>query len=190
MKKIDLGIIGNPVKQSPRLSWSELIKDPKWEKAVQKFLPGSIPSDIQEKALGKGNLLTTRRNLIITAPTNSGKTLLAYLALYRGALQGKRALLLVPLRAIAEEKYEELLHLSSSLEPVLGRKIGVIISTGAYRLDEETLQSPPPDEGEIIVATPERLECIIRNPEFDTWTESIGVVCVDEQLDPLGSCLY
>ena len=100
--------------------------------------------------------------------------------MFRAAIEEKRALLLVPLRAIAEEKYEELTQLEHSLESVFGKKIGVTISTGAYRLDEESLQSPPPDEGEVIVATPERIECILRNPEFDSWSESMGVVCIDE----------
>jgi len=180
MQKIDLGIIGNSGTQSPRLSWSELIQHPQWQQLIQQLLPGSFPSEIQEKTLTQGQLLTTRRNLILNAPTNSGKTLLAYLALFRAAIEEKRALLLVPLRAIAEEKYEELTQLEHSLESVFGKKIGVTISTGAYRLDEESLQSPPPDEGEVIVATPERIECILRNPEFDSWSESMGVVCIDE----------
>ena len=153
---------------------------PQWQQLIQQLLPGSFPSEIQEKTLTQGQLLTTRRNLILNAPTNSGKTLLAYLALFRAAIEEKRALLLVPPRAIAEEKYEELTQLEHSLKSVFGKKIGVTISTGAYRLDEESLQSPPPDEGEVIVATPERIECILRNPEFDSWSESMGVVCIDE----------
>ena len=91
---------------------------------------GSFPSEIQEKTLTQGQLLTTRRNLILNAPTILEKTLLAYLALFRAAIEEKRALLLVPLRAIAEEKYERT-QLEHSLKSVFGKKIGVTISTGA-----------------------------------------------------------
>ncbi len=38
----------------------------------------------------------------------------------------------------------------------------------------------PPATGEIVIATPERIEAIMRNPDFDSWISSFGVVCVDE----------
>ena len=180
MKRIDLGITGSEIKNKSRPNWEDLIQDPVWEGVVKQLVPNSFPTDIQTRTIEEGALLSTRRNLILTAPTNSGKSLLAYLLLLRGALTGKRALLLVPLRAIAQEKFEELQEISRKLEPVLNKKVGVVISTGDYRLNEETLQSPPPEDGELVVATPERIECIIRNTEFDTWTDSIGVVCADE----------
>ncbi|MEO2089607.1 MAG: DEAD/DEAH box helicase [Gemmataceae bacterium] len=34
--------------------------------------------------------------------------------------------------------------------------------------------------GELVVATPERIESILRNPNFDEWVNSISVVVVDE----------
>ena len=38
----------------------------------------------------------------------------------------------------------------------------------------------PPDEGEVVVATPERFEAILRNADHDEWLTSIGAVCIDE----------
>jgi len=180
MERIDLGITGSEIINKPRPNWQDLIQDPVWEGVVKKLVPNSFPTDIQTRTLQEGALLTTRRNLILTAPTNSGKSLLSYILLLKSAIKGKRSLLLVPLRAIAQEKFEELQDICSSLESVLNKKVGVTISTGDYRLNEETLQSPPPEEGELIVATPERIECLIRNTEYDPWIESIGVVCADE----------
>ncbi|MEZ5325776.1 MAG: DEAD/DEAH box helicase [Verrucomicrobiales bacterium] len=143
--------------------------------------PDSNPSDIQIKAIREAKLMTSRRNLIIAGPTNSGKTLLAYMALLRGMVQkGKRVLLLEPLRAIAQEKFDELECVAETMKGTLGRRIGVVVTTGDYRLSEETMQSPPPDGGEIVIATPERLEAIMRNPEFDEWINSFAVVVVDE----------
>jgi hypothetical protein len=49
--------------------------------------------------------LTLRRPLLLYAPTSSGKTLLAEIALWRSVCQGNRTLFLVPTRALAEEVY-------------------------------------------------------------------------------------
>ena len=38
----------------------------------------------------------------------------------------------------------------------------------------------PPSEGEVIVATPERLDAILRNPEHAAWASTIGAVVIDE----------
>ena len=48
-----------------------------------------------------------------------------------------------------------------------------------YRLDAETYASPPPG-GELVIATPERLEALLRNPVHDPWFATIGAVCADE----------
>jgi superfamily II DNA/RNA helicase len=131
-------------------------------------------------ALGDYRMLESRRNLIISAPTNSGKSLLGMLVLLDAVRRGHRAILLEPLRAIAREKAEELQTASSHLAVLFHRPFTVRLSTGDYRLEEETFAAPPPDTGEIIIATPERFDAILRNPEYDHWLASIGAVCVDE----------
>jgi helicase len=181
MIEVPLESVGDaPESGGPVVRWADLSLGEPWDRMVAHLVPDSLPSDIQVKAIRDGELLTSRRNLLIAGPTNSGKSLLAYLALLRGALSGGRVLLLEPLRAIAQEKFDELESLTAEQQEVLGRKIGVSISTGDYRLNEETMQSPPPEEGEIVIATPERIEAILRNPDFDGWISSFRVVCVDE----------
>ena len=178
MRRVRLPSVGTS-KPSRRV-WRGLKLGEPWNSLVEFVAPGSKPTDIQVKSLKDAKLLTSRRNLVISGPTNSGKSLLAYMALIRGALQGKRALLIEPLRAIAQEKHAELTDVLTKLEPTLGKSISVTITTGDYRLDEETMQSPPPDTGEVVIATPERIEAILRNPDFDPWMESFAVVVVDE----------
>ena len=181
MIEIPLNNVGDDLLSGGKeVLWTDLPLGEPWLQVIELLVPGSLPSDIQIKAIRDGDLLTSRRNLLIAGPTNSGKSLLAYLALLRGALTGGRVLLMEPLRAIAQEKYDELESLTKELQKLLGRKIGVNITTGDYRLNEETMQSPPPDEGEIVIATPERIEAILRNPDFDQWISSFRVVCVDE----------
>jgi replicative superfamily II helicase len=141
--------------------------------------PCSSPRHVQAIALKEHNILDSRRNLIVSAPTNSGKSLVGLLVLLEAMRRQRRVVLLEPLRALAREKTDELERLAPQLSKVLGVKISVRISTGDYRLDDEFLSSPPPG-GEIIVATPERLESLLRNPDNAAWLDTIGAVCVDE----------
>ena len=94
--------------------------------------------------------------------------------------RGQRAVLLEPLRAIAREKAEELERTAPALGALLGRPLRIQVSTGDYRMEEQTFDAPPPEHGELVIATPERFEAILRNPSHDGWLASIGAVCVDE----------
>ena len=47
------------------------------------------------------------RNLLVAIPTASGKTLVAELAMHRAIAAGGKCLYIVPLRALAAEKYAE-----------------------------------------------------------------------------------
>lgn len=180
MKTIELSTIGEDANERSVTTWDDLRLCEPWRSVVEAMAPGSTPTDAQVKAIRDGGLLSSRRNLLISGPTNSGKSLLAYLALLRGVLNGGRVLLLEPLKAIAQEKLDELKSITSTLEGLLGKKVDVTITTGDYRLNEESMQSPPPDLGEVVIATPERIEAILRNPDFDAWISSFQVVCVDE----------
>lgn len=116
----------------------------------------------------------------MSAPTNAGKTLIGLLVLLDAILHRRRAVLLEPLRAVAREKFDELQSARLALEKALGCKLRVRITTGDYRHDNESFASPPPDRGELIVATPERLDAIHRNPAYDPWFANLGAVAVDE----------
>jgi helicase len=179
MNRIDLGIAGEPIgADTPR--WDELGLPPKWLNIVNTIAPGSCPHDIQAKAIRDCRLLHSRRNLVVSGPTNSGKSLLGYLAVLSGLAEGRRALLIEPFKALAQEKHDELIGLLPRLEKDFGSAPSVEITTGDYRVDGETMMTPPPKAGEIVIATPERVDAIMRNPDFDGWVSSFGVVCVDE----------
>jgi replicative superfamily II helicase len=45
---------------------------------------------------------------------------------------------------------------------------------------EGELPGDAPPQGEIIVATPERFDAVMRNRRHEHWVESIGAVVVDE----------
>ena len=84
------------------------------------------------------------------------------------------------MRVIANEQAATLTRLIEQLGKVLPRKPTVRLSTGEFRSTNEFLSDPPPEDGEILVVTPERLDLLLRNPEYDPFIASIGSVVVDE----------
>ncbi len=178
MQVIDCGASGTappPAEQK----WDSLLSR-QWAE-VARILSGKIAGrPVQIKALGEQKVLESRRNLIVSAPTNAGKSLVGDMVLLEAVRQGGRVVLLEPLRALARERAEELQSLQAKLGAVLGRDLQVAITTGDYRLTDERLFDPPPDSGQIVVATPERFDVILRIPEFREWVNSIAAVCVDE----------
>ncbi len=103
-------------------------------------------------------------NLVVAAPTASGKTLIGLIAIVnRLAETGGRAFYTTPLRSVALEKHREF----KVLEP-LGYSVG--ISIGDYEVSSV--------RGDVVVTTYEKLDSILRNEP--STIESINVLVVDE----------
>lgn len=160
------------------IDWDHIKLEPVWRQVISVFAPDSGPRPVQLQALEQG-LLSNRSNFLISAPTNAGKSLVGLLVLLQALQRGQRAVLLEPLRALAREKTDELERLAPALGKLLNHPFKVHISTGDYRLDDERFADPAPG-GELIIATPERLEAILRSPKNQPWLDTIGAVCVDE----------
>ncbi len=105
-------------------------------------------------------------SVLLACPTASGKSLVAYLALLRAARAGRTGLYLVPLRALAQEKYEELQQFAD-----LGVKVG--ISIGDFDLPASALEKL-----DILVATSEKADGLLRRGS--PWLERLGTVVADE----------
>jgi helicase len=126
--------------------------------------PGLNP--VQELAVNVG--LFSRKNMVVAAPTASGKTLIAEMAALNTILnERKKAVYIVPLRALANEKYEEF----KKKYEHLGVKIG--ISIGDYDKADPWLANY-----DLIIATSEKMDSLLRHGIG--WTESIGLVVPDE----------
>lgn len=67
--------------------------------------PGGLNS-LQLKAVNEFGVLAGR-SLLVVAPTSSGKTMIGELAAVQSVLAGKKAVFLLPYRAIVAEKFEE-----------------------------------------------------------------------------------
>ncbi|MEM1537290.1 MAG: ATP-dependent DNA helicase [Candidatus Nezhaarchaeales archaeon] len=107
------------------------------------------------------------KSLTLAVPTASGKTLVAELAMLKQVLTGRgKALYLVPLRALAFEKYEEFTKYEE-----LGVKVA--LSSGDYDSDDPWLA-----KYDIIVATNEKADSLIRHRA--SWLEDVRIVVADE----------
>src|SRR5271170_4299895 len=105
-------------------------------------------------------------SVVLACPTASGKSLVAYLALLRATRTHRTGLYLVPLRALAQEKAEELGRFEE-----LGLKVG--LSTGDFDLSNDQL-----DRLDVLVATSEKADSLLRRGS--PWLDRLGVVVIDE----------
>lgn len=179
MKRIDCGLSGNAV-SAAETDWSELRLEAPWLEVVRHLSGSDSAREVQRIAIESGAVLDGRKNLIISAPTNGGKSLVGELVLFDAIREGGRVVLIEPLRALAQEKFDRYQELKPKLESLIGRSLEIGISTGDYRLENEQFSSPPDDEAQLIITTPERLDAIARHPDHLGWIETIRAACFDE----------
>lgn len=111
------------------------------------------------------------RSVMVSAPTASGKTLIAMLAMMAHLSRGGgRAVYLSPLRALAAEKFLEFKKLEGA---GLGKRARVAVSTGDFDAADGGLE-----RANILVMTNEKLDSAIRHGA--DWTDEIGLVIADE----------
>jgi helicase len=121
----------------------------------------------QVDAIKKGVL--DGKNFVLAIPTAAGKTLIAELCMLKSIFKSDgRCLYVVPLRALAREKYDEF---KQKYEP-LGIKVG--ISTGDYDIADPRLA-----RYQILIATSEKVDSLLRHRA--KWLgEVLTVVVLDE----------
>jgi len=107
--------------------------------------------------------LFSGKNLLIAIPTASGKTLVAEMAMHHQVTRGGKCLYIVPLRALASEKFEEF----------SGKGLRVGIATGDFDRRDDYL-----GRNDIIVATSEKVDSLLRNRT--PWLSEITLLVVDE----------
>ncbi len=114
----------------------------------------------------KNGVLSSERNFVLSFPTASGKTLLASLAALN-SLSKKRGkvVYMVPLVALASEKYAYYKNLLSGFK--------VSITAGDLDSSEPWLESC-----DFIIATTEKLDSLIRHGI--SWLKQISLIIIDE----------
>lgn len=136
--------------------------------AVKKVLEVSgfgKANPVQKEALDAG--LLENKNMVVAAPTASGKTLLAEFSALDMIKKGKKAVYIVPLRALASEKYEDFKEKYSPLG------IRVAVSMGDMDKADHWLA-----KYDLIIITSEKFDSLLRHGI--PWVEDIGLVIADE----------
>ncbi len=119
----------------------------------------------QVKAIKRG--LLNGENLVLAVPTASGKTLVAELAMLKAILsRGGKALYLVPLKALAAEKFDDFQEFEE-----LGIK--VIQSTGDFDSSDYRLA-----KYDIIICTNEKVDSLLRHDV--KWVKDVQIIVADE----------
>ena len=138
----------------------EPIEIVKKQSKIKEFNP------VQKLALESG--LLKGNNLVVSSPTASGKTIIAELAIVNNWIKRRgKSVYIVPLRALAYEKFEEF---KEKYEKI-GLKIGV--STGDFDSTSEYL-----GEKDVVILTSEKLDSLIRHKA--SWLSEISLVIADE----------
>jgi len=118
----------------------------------------------QTKSIKQG--LFKEKNLLICTPTASGKTLVAEMSFLNTILNKKqKAVYIVPLRALATEKYY------SFKENYPEIKTG--ISTGELDAEDSGL-----GRNDLIIVTSEKFDSLIRHKT--PWLKNLGTIIIDE----------
>jgi helicase len=103
------------------------------------------------------------KNLLCAIPTASGKTLVAEMVMHRHIADGGMCLYIVPLKALATEKYEDF----------SGKGVKVGVATGDLDRKDAYL-----GKNDIVVATSEKVDSLLRNAA--PWLSRITLLVVDE----------
>lgn len=140
-----------------------LIPDKLKEILVKEGITAFRPA--QEKALKAG--LLENKSLLICTPTASGKTLIAEMAAMKHILEGKgKAIYIVPLIALANEKYKE-------FKRKYGHLCKIAISIGDLDSADQHLV-----EYDFVICTAEKLDSLIRH--HSPWLSYVSLVAIDE----------
>ncbi|MBU7018260.1 MAG: DEAD/DEAH box helicase [Theionarchaea archaeon] len=124
---------------------------------------------IQQRAIEAG--LLNRKNLLIVSATASGKTLIAELAGLKSVYNKKKFLFLVPLVALANQKYEDFKrrysHCTVSIRVGMSR---IKTAEDLYILDTDI-------NADIIIGTYEGIDFLIRS---NVNLKDVGCIVIDE----------
>ncbi|KAK6061587.1 DEAD/DEAH box helicase, partial [Cooperia oncophora] len=117
-------------------------------------------------------LYNTDENALIGAPTGSGKTLCAELAIFR-LLQkypGKKCVYIAPLKALVRERVSDW---REKFEKKMGYR--VVEVSGDYTPDVSTLNAAP-----IMITTPEKWDGITRSWQTREYVRKVNLIVIDE----------
>jgi len=125
----------------------------------------------QEDAIKAGAL--EGKNLVLASPTASGKTLVAEFCALKHILEKNgKTVYLTPLRALANEKFEDFKKYAA-LRKSDGKRVRIGISTGDFDSRDPWLE-----RYDIIITTNEKADSLLRHRA--KWMDEISLIVADE----------
>ena len=125
----------------------------------------------QEEAIQAGAL--EGKNLVLASPTASGKTLIAELCSLKHVLEKNgKVVYLSPLRALANEKFDEFKKYTS-IRKADGKYVKVGLSTGDFDSGDSWL-----GRYDVLVTTNEKADSLLRHRV--KWIDEVSLVIADE----------
>ena len=146
---------------------------PKLLEVIQRYGYRS-PTEVQEKAIP---LILEGKNVLIVAPTGSGKTEAAIFPIFSkilsdGLSEGIVALYITPLRALNRDVYVRLRQIAQEL----GISMGVRHSDTPESERRKQAEKPP----HILITTPETLQFILISKKLRKHLKNVRFVIIDE----------
>lgn len=111
----------------------------------------------------------TGKNLMLSIPTASGKSAVAYVCMLQKILrsEGLRGIYVVPLKALAKEKFTEIKKMCAELNLTCSLAVG-----------DRGSEIGSLDDWDVLVCTSERLDSLIRSR--GSFLDTVGCIVVDE----------
>ncbi|ASJ04876.1 DEAD/DEAH box helicase [Thermococcus barossii] len=125
------------------------------------------------QSLAVKNGLLEGENLLVVSATASGKTLIGELAGVPGAMEGKKLLFLVPLVALANQKYEDFRRRYSKL----GLRVAIRVGMSRIKTRDELVVVDTGIDADIIVGTYEGIDYLLR---AGRKIGNVGTIVIDE----------
>lgn len=150
-----------------------------------KFRDLDIPDSLKEALEEKGFMemyppqaeaipkALTGKNLVAAVPTASGKSMIGFIPAMKKVLTTRRKVLyIVPLKALASEKRDDLDEFAKALKKNGHRSFKVVMTTGDPDRDDDVSQA------DMVIATSEKADSMIRHG--NRWIDGLGLVIADE----------
>ncbi len=159
-------------KEVPNYKVADLQIPPEFKEILTNLNIELLP--VQNLAISEG--LLNNENLLIVAPTSTGKTLCGELAGIPKALNNQVMIYLSPLVSLTNTKFEE-------FKNKYGNILKVAIRVGMSRInvkgEDLVITDSEIDDADIICASYEAFDYIIRNGEYKN-IKSVGTIIIDE----------
>ncbi|MEM2529297.1 MAG: DEAD/DEAH box helicase [Ignisphaera sp.] len=140
-------------------------------------------TQIQQQAIPK--IINSETDLVISAPTGSGKTEAAIIPILWKILQGntiKKGILVIyitPLRALNRDLAERLKKIASLFQ----LSVDIWHGDTSHRSRRKIIENPP----SILITTPESLQILLIKQEFRTFLNNLYAIVVDELQEVISS---